>query len=257
MEKKLIAVVVATRADPVFHPLVTLAHNPCLSILIETVLSVPDIEEIHVLVCPEHRVMAQAEVNRRFSEAAVRIHADGWSPLLCSFQENDSVLIVQAEFPLLSRITLLDLVRQEPQDKAFFLGSRLRNHALYTALETDKDRRVLGFRLYPDNDQEGTTCFLGAVVAPIRLFLSVLALLEEDSENIVAVAPSTVFWISPGVASKECAVLRGAEDKNYLEEIYMENRNADFIYQFYTLWKRCSSIESRLESLEEKMYDKN
>jgi hypothetical protein len=255
MKKRLIAVVAAARTDPVFHPFVVLAHNPCLSILIETVLSVPGVEEVHVLVCPEHWAAAQAEVNRRFSEAGVRVHADGWS-LLCSFDEDDRILVVQAEFPLLSRITLLDLTRQG-QDEAFFLGSRLRNHALYTALETDNDRRVLGFRLYPNNNQEGSTCFLGAAVVPVRRLLPLVGLLEEDPDNVVAAAPSRVFWVSPGIASKECAVLRTAEDKNYLEEVYMENRNADFIYQFYTLWKRCSMIESRLETLEEKIHEKN
>ncbi|NDE15016.1 hypothetical protein EBZ80_08815 [bacterium] len=247
MEKRLVAVVAAARANPVFHPLIPLAHNPCLCILLETVLSVSGVEEIRVLAHPEQKAVIQTELNRWFPEERISIHTR-WDDALRDLGDDDRVLVVQTEFPLLSRSTLLQLTRDERSDDgAVLLASRLRNHGLYTGLTDD------GFRRYPDNDQEGTTCFCGAAVAPVRSFVPILSLLEEDADHVVAMERAGLLWLSPATAAKECAVLRSHEDKNYLEEVYMENRNADFIYQFYSLWKRCSLIESRLESLEEKM----
>lgn len=250
MEKRLVAVIAAARADPVFYPLVPLAHNPCLCILLETVLAVPGVEETLVLVCPDQRVAIQAEINRRFPEERVRVVVEGWAEALDGL-DDDRVLVVQAEFPLISRLTLLRLVRQQSQDGgAVLLASRLRNHGSYTGLSED------GFRLYPDNNEEGT-CFLGAAVAPAHAFTPLLALLEQNADSVVALGRPGLFWLSPAVAAKECLVLRSLEDKNYMEEVYMENRNADFIYQFYGLWKKCSHIESRLEALEKEQMSRS
>jgi len=60
----------------------------------------------------------------------------------------------------------------------------------------------------------------------------------------------TIFMVNPFTANRECIIIKKIEDKNFAEEIYLENRNANFIHQCFGLWKQCDQFDRRLQNIE-------
>jgi len=62
-----------------------------------------------------------------------------------------------------------------------------------------------------------------------------------------------LYIIHSYIANKEFILLKSYDDKNLIEEIHMEKKNAFFITQCYEFWKKFDSLENRIHIIENKL----
>jgi len=138
------------------------------------------------------------------------------------------------------------------------LVSKLKNNQEFTQLIV-KEESIQGIDDEIKIDQN-CYCYLNTMFIQKSLLQDLLPKIIPHQETqeyelsfIIRVQPQSFkfYTLNPYIANKESILIKNSEDKDFAEEIYMENRNAIFIHQCYGLWKRCELFENRLAFVEE------
>jgi len=255
--------------------LIPLGHNPCICILLETLLELPDIESIHVLAFERHLERFKKEINRWFfNYNTITITSlpdtQGTAKSIEYFLKqnpikNSNILILQSNMPLVSKITLKDLMYNfvQQENDILCLISKLKNTEHDKAIVENNERVT---EIVPWNqDTLLEFCFLNIMAIKLSVLeknISKISCNPETNEyNITDIVKchdkkASAYILNPYVANKECISIRKVDDKNFAEEVYMEHRNSMFITQCYGLWKKCEIFENRLQFLE-RIVEKN
>lgn len=245
--------------------LIPLGHNPCICILLETLLEIGEIDCINVLVFERHLEKFKKEISRWFfNHNIINVislpDTQGTSKSIEYMLEkhaieNENILILHSNMPLISKITLQDMMNHfiEQKENLMCLVSKLKN--------TENERAVV-----KNNEQiidistsaSSEYSYLNTIAIKLSLLKELIPKIdctpdtnEYNIHDIVKLAKkSAIYNLNPYTANKECVMIKKTDDKNFAEEIYMEHRNANFIHQCYGLWKKCDIFENRLQFLE-------
>lgn len=260
-------------------PLIPLGHNPCLCILLETLIELSDlIENIHILVFERHMERFKKEISRWFFHSMDRIHilampdtqgtAKSIRYALDQLKNTTErhILLLHSNMPLISKITLADFIQhsltEDVDEPLSVLVSKIKNQENERVVLSKEDpSRITAIVRAP---HPSAFSFLNTFMIHRSLLEELIDRVETDTvsseyeiANIVALSTTgaKMFCVHPYVANRECIIIRKADDKNFAEEMYMEHRNNIFIQQCYGLWKKCNTFESRLSYLEDKIHE--
>lgn len=257
-------------------PLIPLGHNPCVCILLETLLQISEIDNIFVLIFKRHLSNFEKEINRWFfnKKNIFLIPLDDTPGTAKSIEKmihhkqlHENVLILYSNMPLLTKSTILDYINHyyENESSMMILVSRLKNYQNYDHVIIHDDHHVVDIidKVMQSNTAIPHYCYLNSMIMKLSILLENIKNIdcnsitkEYDIKDIIKIYQSkgiSYHLLNSYIANKECIIINKIEDKNYAEEIYMEQRNSIFIYQCYGLWKKCEIFENRLSNLESKL----
>jgi hypothetical protein len=251
--------------------LIPLGHNPCICILIETLLELQDIENIHVLAFERHVDRFKKEINRWFfNHNRITITSLPDTPgtaksieyfLTKKMIKSPNILLLHSNMPLISKNTIRDLMAHflEQGNDIMCLVSKLKNTENDTVVLENNETIVRIISGSKDSESSSDFCFLNTMAIKLDVLEKNLPKIvchpETNEYNITDIvkhneSKSGIYMLNPYMANKECIMIRKVDDKNFAEETYMEHRNAMFIHQCYGLWKKCEIFENRLQFLE-------
>lgn len=260
--------------------LIPLGHNPCICILIESILELSSfIDKIYVLFFKKYKAMFEKEIKRWFQnmDNIIMVSQDdppgtGKSIELFLQEHDDSIhenlLILHSNMPLLSKTTMKDFITESFIEKADknILISKINNYKEYHQVEIQKERVQ---KIVDKSDQvsnERPFCFMNTIFIKKSILQSLVPRIPLDPFDneykiykMVELDPDgfQYFVMNPYIANKECVLIYRQEDKNFAEEIYLEYRNTIFIHQCYGLWKKCEIFENRINQIEDVLVKNN
>jgi len=253
--------------------LVPLGHVPSLCIQIETLLELDNlIDNIYVLVFKRHLYSFEKEINRWFyNNEKIKIislpDCQGTAKSIDFFLQqkdlmNEHIIIIYSNIPLISKFTLKDFLihctNQEQDLIAIVAKLKKKKEYDYAIINNNED-------LVKINSQDVSEFYFLNVFYIEKKILNLIPKIKPDENtkeyNINEIVglyegKKGIYILNPYIANKECIIINKLEDKNFAEEIYLENRNANFIHQCYGLWRQCEQFENRLYYIE-KILEKN
>ena len=273
MNNNISVIILSFENNNVMHPgvpsgLISLGHYPCVCVLLETLLQFEEIvSDIHLLIRNEDMDLYKKEVSRWFYEAAkiflYPIDEQGECKTMRVFLDDrknslqDNILILYSNIPLISKITLKDFISSHGNQHARFSSmiSRLNNVNPFYKTRLIENRYIK--EIGSLNETFDYSLLNTFIIDKLLLDDLISGLVSRDINELFQIIHesedgSEIFILSPYIANKEFIMIQNFQDKNFAENIFLERRNLAFINQCYGLWKKCETLENRLESLEQK-----
>jgi bifunctional N-acetylglucosamine-1-phosphate-uridyltransferase/glucosamine-1-phosphate-acetyltransferase GlmU-like protein len=258
--------------------LIPIGHNPCICILLETLIEFDDIiSDIHIVIFERYYDLFCKEISRWFyNNKKIKIisinDTQGTAKSIEYIMDNkfdnmnNDILILHSNMPLISKITLKDFIYNYKNKNFKFLSlvSKLTNKNEYDKaliIDNDNIKEIVYFKEIVDHSQFEYS-FLNTILIKKTLLQALIKTITintlSEEFHIIDIfknseIKSKAYVLNPYIANKECVIIKKNEDKNFAEENYLERRNIMFINQCYSLWKKCEIFENRISFLEKKI----
>jgi bifunctional N-acetylglucosamine-1-phosphate-uridyltransferase/glucosamine-1-phosphate-acetyltransferase GlmU-like protein len=251
--------------------LIPINNIPVICIILENLLYLSEyIENIYILCFSKYINSYHKEISRRFYNnykiKIINIHDnEGTAKSLQEFflnntLNNDNLCIMNSNIPLISKFTLQDFLIDTNNTQVLILASNLKKNILdyekitdNLLIESHKNVNYIDFKYI----------FCNLIFIKTYILLEYLYKIEKNNYTLEyeyydifkLLNPNylKLFIINSYIANKECILLKNHEDKDYIQEIHLENKNAAFITQSYHFIKKFESIENRLAFIEKKI----
>jgi bifunctional N-acetylglucosamine-1-phosphate-uridyltransferase/glucosamine-1-phosphate-acetyltransferase GlmU-like protein len=253
--------------------LIPIHNNPCICILLETILSLNNLVDTVYIICFQRYASSfHKEISRRFyNEYKIKLveieDTNGTAASLQLFLNQTSLLnpnlcILNSNIPLISKMILQDFIMDCYHSSIKLAVSNLKKnvdeyekviHSENPIIESHLNKNIDSFEFIFLNMFFIKQNILQKYINFINSNLYSTKYEIYDIFQYISEYKKELFLIHSYIANKEFILLNSMEDKNYIEDIYSEKKNAIFISSCYELWKKFENLENRISFLENKI----
>lgn len=253
--------------------LIPINNIPSICILLETLLQLDEFIQIIYIICFKRYASSfHKQISKRFYNnykiKLISVEDNEGSALSCKFFmdhhtiESDNICILNSNIPLLSFYTLSEFINNSIDKTINICVSNLKkNIEDYEKFVNQDDTLFIESHLNLDiENNDFIYCNLFFIKKTI-LKNSLLNLQKNsysheyeifDIFNYLNLNINNFYIVNSYVANKEFILLKSNDDKNMIEDFFIEKKNAIFITQCYEFWKKFDSLENRIHFLENK-----
>jgi hypothetical protein len=231
-------------------------------ILIKTLLELEDVR-VSLLVQKQHEGVFKREMKRWFASQDIEIFgsvaADTAGSLYAFLQYkgwkgDEACLVLQSDFPLVSKMTLEHFVQASENAACAVLGTN--------RTRWNEDRPLHALVLNKDGDRVESIedgyfedyGFIPCTKFIVSLLLEHLPACRRYYEVVHRSEEKPVFVKAQAYPIEMDSIsIQSAGDKTFAENKFMEKQHAEFLSQCYCLWNRCKNMEQRLQTVEHQL----